>query len=58
MLVERGLVPSWEQARALIMAGEVLANEMVVDKAGTLVRGDAAIRLLEKPPFVSRGGSS
>ena len=32
LLVERGLVPSWEQARALIMAGEVLANESVVDK--------------------------
>ncbi len=56
MLVERGLVPSWEQARALIMAGEVLANESVVDKAGALVREDAAIRLLEKPLFVSRGG--
>lgn len=56
LLVERGLVPSWEQARALIMAGEVLANERVVDKAGALVREDVAIRLLEKPPFVSRGG--
>lgn len=56
LLVERGLVPSWEQARALIMAGEVLANERVVDKAGALVREDVAIRLMEKPPFVSRGG--
>lgn len=56
MLVEMGLVSSGEQARALILAGEVLANEMVVDKAGTLVTEDAAIRLLEKPPFVSRGG--
>jgi len=56
LLVERGLVPSREQARALILAGEVLANERVVDKAGTLVTEDAAVRLLEKPPFVGRGG--
>ena len=56
MLVERGLVSSREQARALILAGEVLANERVVDKAGALVTEDAAIRLLEKPPFVGRGG--
>ncbi len=38
------------------MAGEVLANEKVVDKPGTMVREDATIRLLAKPPFVSRGG--
>lgn len=38
------------------MAGEVLANDKVVDKPGTMVREDATIRLLAKPPFVSRGG--
>ena len=56
LLVERGLAPSREKARALIMAGEVLANEKVVDKPGTMVREDATVRLLAKPPFVSRGG--
>ncbi|MBA7593829.1 16S/23S rRNA (cytidine-2'-O)-methyltransferase TlyA [subsurface metagenome] len=56
MLVERGLAPSTEKARAVIMAGEVLANDKVVDKPGTMVREDATIRLLAKPPFVSRGG--
>jgi 23S rRNA (cytidine1920-2'-O)/16S rRNA (cytidine1409-2'-O)-methyltransferase len=56
LLVEKGLAPSKEKARALIMAGEVLANEKVVDKPGTMVREDATIRLLAKPPFVSRGG--
>ena len=56
LLVEKGLAKSREQARALILAGEVLVNESVVDKAGALVNEDAAIRLLEKPPFVSRGG--
>ncbi len=38
------------------MAGEVLANDKVVDKPGTMVREDATIRLIAKPPFVSRGG--
>jgi len=56
LLVERGLAPSTEKARAVIMAGEVLANDKVVDKPGTMVREDATIRLLAKPPFVSRGG--
>jgi 23S rRNA (cytidine1920-2'-O)/16S rRNA (cytidine1409-2'-O)-methyltransferase len=57
LLVERGLVPSRERARALILAGRVLVNEQKVDKAGAPVAGDAAIRLLgEEMPFVSRGG--
>ena len=56
LLVEKGFAKSMEQARALILAGEVLVNETVVDKAGSLVSEDASIRLLEKPPFVSRGG--
>lgn len=38
------------------MAGEVLINGQVVDKAGTLVQADAAIKLKAKPKFVSRGG--
>lgn len=56
MLVERGLAQSSEKARALILAGEVLADERAISKPGTLVGEDATIRLLEKPPFVSRGG--
>jgi 23S rRNA (cytidine1920-2'-O)/16S rRNA (cytidine1409-2'-O)-methyltransferase len=57
MLVERGLAPSRERARALILAGNVLADEQKVDKAGTLVATDAAIRLLgEDLSYVSRGG--
>jgi len=54
--VERGLASSREKARALILAGEVLVNERVVSKPGTLVPEDIALRLLQKPPFVSRGG--
>jgi len=57
LLVERGLVPSRERARALILAGRVLAQEQKVDKPGAVVPADAAIRLLgEDQPYVSRGG--
>jgi 23S rRNA (cytidine1920-2'-O)/16S rRNA (cytidine1409-2'-O)-methyltransferase len=57
LLFERGLVPSRERARALILAGRVLVREQKVDKPGTAVPADAAIRLLgEDQPYVSRGG--
>jgi 23S rRNA (cytidine1920-2'-O)/16S rRNA (cytidine1409-2'-O)-methyltransferase len=57
LLVERGLVPSRERARALILAGRVLVREQKVDKPGTAVPEDAPIRLLgEEQPYVSRGG--
>jgi 23S rRNA (cytidine1920-2'-O)/16S rRNA (cytidine1409-2'-O)-methyltransferase len=57
LLVERGLVPSRERARAYILAGRVLVNEQKIDKPGTVVAGDAPVRLLgDDPPYVSRGG--
>jgi 23S rRNA (cytidine1920-2'-O)/16S rRNA (cytidine1409-2'-O)-methyltransferase len=57
LLVERGLVPSRERARALILAGRVLVREQKVDKPGATVPADAPIRLLgEDMPYVSRGG--
>jgi 23S rRNA (cytidine1920-2'-O)/16S rRNA (cytidine1409-2'-O)-methyltransferase len=57
LLVERGLVPSRERARALILAGRVLVREQKVDKPGATVPQDAPIRLLgEDLPYVSRGG--
>lgn len=56
-LVERGLTPSRERARALILAGRVLVNEQKVDKPGTTIAQDAPIRLLgEEQRYVSRGG--
>jgi len=56
-LMERGLVPSRERARALILAGRVLVKEQKVDKPGTAVAVDAPIRLLgEEQAYVSRGG--
>lgn len=56
-LVERGLAPSRERARALILAGRVLVKEQKVDKPGTAIVEDAPIRLLgEDQAYVSRGG--
>jgi 23S rRNA (cytidine1920-2'-O)/16S rRNA (cytidine1409-2'-O)-methyltransferase len=57
MLVERGLVPSRERARAFILAGRVLVLEQKIDKPGTTVPEDAPVRILgDDPPYVSRGG--
>jgi 23S rRNA (cytidine1920-2'-O)/16S rRNA (cytidine1409-2'-O)-methyltransferase len=57
LLVERALVPSRERARAYILAGRVLVNEQKIDKPGTAVAADAALRLLgDDMPYVSRGG--
>ncbi|HVZ75356.1 MAG TPA: TlyA family RNA methyltransferase [Polyangia bacterium] len=56
-LVEQGLAPSREKARALILAGEVLAGDRPVEKAGDLVDEGAELRLRSAPmPYVSRGG--
>jgi 23S rRNA (cytidine1920-2'-O)/16S rRNA (cytidine1409-2'-O)-methyltransferase len=57
LLVERGLAPSRERARAYILEGRVLVREQKVEKPGTTVPADSPIRLLgEEPPYVSRGG--
>lgn len=57
LLVERGLSPTRERARALIMSGSVLVEEKKADKAGTLVSPEAEIRIAGSDnPYVSRGG--
>lgn len=57
LLVTRALVASRERAQALILAGKVLVNDQKVEKVGTQVDVDSAIRLLEHDlRFVSRGG--
>jgi 23S rRNA (cytidine1920-2'-O)/16S rRNA (cytidine1409-2'-O)-methyltransferase len=57
LLVERGLVKSRERAKALIMAGKVLVDGKVVDKAGTQVPVEAKVEVKgEDIPYVSRGG--
>lgn len=57
LLVERGLASTPARAQALIMAGEVLVDDVPVTKAGTPVRLDATLRLRHvELPYVSRGG--
>ncbi len=56
MLVLRGLVPTLEKARALILAKAVRVGDAYPDKAGFLV-GEAEINLKsDDNPYVSRGG--
>jgi len=56
LLVDRGLVPSRDKARALIMAGEVTMAGHPVLKPGSLVPQEAEIDVQAPAPFVSRGG--
>jgi 23S rRNA (cytidine1920-2'-O)/16S rRNA (cytidine1409-2'-O)-methyltransferase len=57
LVLERGLAPSREKAKALIMAGQVVVDDHLADKAGLMVSIEAEIRLKGEPlPYVSRGG--
>jgi 23S rRNA (cytidine1920-2'-O)/16S rRNA (cytidine1409-2'-O)-methyltransferase len=57
LLVERGLVESREKGQALILAGLIMVNEQKMEKCGSLVDANAALRMLGDPPkYVSRGG--
>lgn len=57
LLVEQGLVPSRERARALVMAGKVFAAERRIDKPGDLLASTVTLVVRgEDLPFVSRGG--
>ncbi len=55
-LVARGMCDSREQARRLILAGEVKVNGHVCDKASSGVEPTGEIEIRERPRFVSRGG--
>ena len=51
------MVPSRERARALIMAGKVIAEGKRIDKPGIQINVDAPLQLLEgDSAYVSRGG--
>ena len=57
LLVQRGLAPTREREQALILAGKVLVEGQKVEKAGTAIENDAALRLLgEHLKYVGRGG--
>ena len=56
-LVDQGLAPSREKARALILAGQVDVDGHGAAKAGTMVSIDADVRVIGPDhPWVSRGG--
>ncbi len=58
LLTQRGLFPSREQARGAVMAGQVEVDGRRVEKPGTLIAGDADLRVTAPPrPFVSRAGA-
>ncbi|MCD6292880.1 MAG: TlyA family RNA methyltransferase [Deltaproteobacteria bacterium] len=57
LLVQRGLAATRERARALILAGKVVCNDNLIEKAGSRVESSAEIRLKGGDiPFVGRGG--
>jgi 23S rRNA (cytidine1920-2'-O)/16S rRNA (cytidine1409-2'-O)-methyltransferase len=56
LLVARGLCDSREQAKRLVLAGEVRSGDRVVDKPSAKLPEDAPLELKEKPRYVGRGG--
>jgi len=56
LLVARGLCDSREQAKRLVLAGEVRSGDRVIDKPSTKLAGDAPLEVKEKQRYVGRGG--
>ncbi|SCW42857.1 23S rRNA (cytidine1920-2'-O)/16S rRNA (cytidine1409-2'-O)-methyltransferase [Lachnospiraceae bacterium C10] len=57
LLVEKGLAPSREKAKALIMEGKVFVDQQREDKAGSTFKEEAVIEIHgETLKYVSRGG--
>lgn len=57
LVVEKGLASSREQAKALIMAGQIFVGGSREDKPGSLFEDSAEIQIHGKSlPYVSRGG--
>lgn len=57
VLVEQGFFDTRSKAQAAIMAGQILVNELKVDKPGTQVTDEVKIKIIgNKLPYVSRGG--
>jgi 23S rRNA (cytidine1920-2'-O)/16S rRNA (cytidine1409-2'-O)-methyltransferase len=57
LLVDKGFVQSRERAKTIILAGTVVVDDRVVDKAGTLVERNSRVRVKDRDhSYVSRGG--
>ena len=57
LLLKEGHCSPPSDAAALIMSGRVLVDDMVIDKAGTLVSPNSVLRIKQSLPYVSRGGA-
>ncbi|MDB6069159.1 MAG: hemolysin [Verrucomicrobiales bacterium] len=55
-LASRGMCDSREQAKRLILAGEVALNGHAVTKPGHIVKPDDELTVKTRPRYVSRGG--
>lgn len=56
LLVSRGLCDSREQAKRLVLAGEVRSGDRVIDKPSVKLEAGAPLEVKEKPKYVGRGG--
>ena len=56
LLLERGLVESYEKAQVAVMAGDVLVDDRPAVGPGSLVDEAASLRLVERQRYVGRGG--
>ena len=56
LLVDKGLAPSRERARSLIMAGRVFVDGLRIEKPGKEFAFDANVHVKGNLPYVSRGG--
>jgi len=56
ILVERGLAPTRERARSLILGGSVRVGHQPAPKPGTLVAENAEVHVAAPSPYVGRGG--
>lgn len=57
LVFDQGLAPSRERAQAFIMAGKVLVDGQIVEKAGQRFAEDCEITIIgTDQPYVSRGG--
>ena len=57
-LLAKGLVNSREEAKKLILAGEVSVNGHMNDKASFKVNDDDELKIKQRPKYVSRGAVS
>jgi 23S rRNA (cytidine1920-2'-O)/16S rRNA (cytidine1409-2'-O)-methyltransferase len=55
-LVRDGLAESRSLAQRLLMAGSVRVDGQLVDKASAKVRDEQVVEVVQRAPFVSRGG--